>query len=110
MPQYFIGYRARQHGAASTTAGGACRRIGGGGRRHVAAGGVGDHQGRTAQAGDWNEWADGRSHPLRRRRPTPNRVRSVAIERAKKANRYQGHAPIFHGLVGSESCLAYGSF
>ncbi len=39
-----------------------------------------------------------------------NRVRSVAIKRAEKANRYQGRAPIQHGLVGSESCLAYGGF
>ena len=39
-----------------------------------------------------------------------NRVRSVAIKRAEKANRYQGRAPIQHGLVGSESCLAHGGF
>ena len=37
-----------------------------------------------------------------------NRVRSVAIKRAEKANRHQGRAPIQHGLVGSESCLAHG--
>ncbi len=40
----------------------------------------------------------------------PNRVRSVAMKQLKTANRYQGPTPTLHGLVGSESCLAYGGF
>ncbi len=39
-----------------------------------------------------------------------NRVRSVAMKRMKTASRYQGRAPIKHGLVGNGFCLAYGGF
>ncbi len=39
-----------------------------------------------------------------------NRVRSVAMKRAKLANRYKRCGPKKHGLVGNGSCLAYVGF
>ncbi len=32
------------------------------------------------------------------------------MKRLKTANRCKGRVPIKHGLVGNESCLAYGGF